>query len=80
MNPQTQKTLIMSGVLAIVVTILVMVNTPTPQDIARERNKGLQFFKILIVSFVICSIVVYIMSDNDQNSMMTNIIKGEPDF
>lgn len=80
MSPQTQKVFITAGILAIAVTILVMLNTPTPQEAALHRNKTVHLLKVFVVSFIVCGAIVYIMQDNDQNAMMTNIIKGEPDF
>ena len=80
MNAHTKNVLMTSGILAVIVTILVIVNTPTPQEAALQRNKTTHLIKVFFISFVVCAIVVYIMQDNDQNSMMTNIIKTEPDF
>ena len=80
MTPQTTKVLITAGLLAVAVTIIVMMNTPTPQEAALQRNKTVQLFKVFVIAFIVCGAIVYIMQDNDQNAMMTNIIKGDPDF
>lgn len=81
MNPQTQNLLITAGILGVVVTVLVLVNTPSAMDAQqRKTNKTMHLVKIFVVATFLCGIVLYIMQDNDQNAMMTNIIKGEPDF
>lgn len=82
MTPQTKQILIGSLVLGIFTTIIVMWNTPSIADLRREQrqNQTAQLFKVFILSFGLCALVLYIMQDNDSNAMMTNIIKGEPDF
>ena len=80
MNSQTQKVLITALVLATAVTVIVMVNTPSPQEASYQQNKTSNLIKVFIISFIVCGGIVYVMQDNDHNSMMTNIIKGDPDF
>lgn len=78
--PQTQNLLITASILAVVVTVLVLVNTPSPSEAQTQQNKTSRLFKVFIIAFFLSAIVLYIMTDNDSNAMMTNIIKGEPDF
>lgn len=83
MSPQTQTLLITSGILAAVITVMVLVNTPSIMEVQQQQgkaNKTGNLFKVFVMSFGICAFVLYIMQDNDQNAMMTNILKGEPDF
>lgn len=82
LSPAIRNILLTASILSVVVTVLVIVNTPSSSssDSAKPQNKTGQLIKTFIVSFVLCSLVLYIMYDNDQNAMMTNIIKGEPDF
>lgn len=80
MSPQTQNLLITAGVLSVITTILVLWNTPNPNQYNEKQNKTGNLIKVLLLSFGLCALVLYIMQDNDQNSMMTNIIQGEPDF
>ena len=71
--------LIVAVILAIVVTVLVLWNTP--KQVANEkRSTTKQVFKTFIIAFIVCGIVAYVMQDNEENNMMANIIKGEPDF
>jgi len=76
MSPQTKNILITSSVLSIIMTVIVIWNTPTDKN----HNKKNSFFKVLVLSFIACSFVLYVMLDNDSNAMMTNIIQGDPDF
>lgn len=81
MTPQTKNLLITSGIFGALVTVLVLVNTPTPLEAQqRNSNKSMHLVKVFLISTIMSGLVLYIMQDNDQNAMMTNIIKGEPDF
>lgn len=80
MSPQTQNILITAGVLSVITTVLVLWNTPNPNQYNEKQNKTGNLIKVLLLSFGLCALVLYIMQDNDQNAMMTNIIQGEPDF
>ena len=65
-----------------VVSVLVLWNTPTSgQDVRQQQqNKVGHMIKVILISFGLCALVLYIMGGDDQNAMMTNIIQGEPDF
>lgn len=81
MNPQTKTLLITSCVFGALVTVMVLVNTPSLMEAQqRDSNKSIHLIKVFMVSTIMSALVLYIMQDNDQNAMMTNIIKGEPDF
>lgn len=66
--------------MSVIVAILVLWNTPSHSESEKQGNKTLNLIKVLIISFGLCTLVLYIMQDNDDNAMMTNIIAGEPDF
>jgi len=70
-----------SLIIAIFMTIIVLWNTPSVADVRKgERAKAVNFARVFILSFGVAAATAYFMQDNDCNSMMTNIIKGEPDF
>jgi len=76
-----KKTLLTSVVLAIIVSVLVLMNTPKNIKEYQESKRHMSIIiRTFVISFILCFLVVYVMQDNDSNSMMTNIIKSEPDF
>ena len=75
-----QKVIITTFVFAIVVTVLVLLNTPRSEANSPRPNTSKQVFKVFMVSLVVCGIVAYVLQDNEENNMMANIIKGDPDF
>ena len=72
------KPIIVALVFAVIVTILVLMNTPKRGE--EKRSNAAHVFKTFVVSFIVCGVVAYVMQDNEDNNMMANIIKGEPDF
>lgn len=80
MSPQTKNILVTAFVLSVLVTILVIWNTPSVSEMQKQQRRSPHLLKVFIASFVLTAVVLYIMQDNEHNSMMTNIIKGDPDF
>ena len=76
MPPFIISALIHSAVLA----ILVLVFTRRGIQDDMKQSSSARVFKVFIVSLITCTLIAYILYDNESNNMMTNIIKTEPDF
>jgi hypothetical protein len=59
-------------------TIIFFWNTPANNE--RQPHRTAQLVRVFVFTLIISGITLYIMTDNDSNAMMTNIIKGDPDF
>ena len=69
-----------SLVLSTVVTILVWLNTPVPQD-GEAKAIGKILLRTFIISFlVIYAIFYFVQTDTKGEDVIQNIIKTEPDF
>jgi hypothetical protein len=66
--------------LSILVTILVWLNTPIPQD-HEARSTGRILLRTFIISFLVIYAIFYFMqTDAKGEDVIQNIIKTEPDF
>lgn len=75
-----QHPLVVGGIFAVAVTVLVLLNTPKSYSQEERRSMVKTVFKTFVMSFVVCGVIAYVLQDNESNNMMTNIIKGDPDF
>lgn len=82
MTPQTKLILSTSLIIAIFMTIIVVWNTPSASELRKKERQSmtLNLIKVFVLTFGVTCLTLYFMQDNDTNAMMTNIIKGEPDF
>lgn len=82
MDQHLKVILTSSLIIAIFMTIIVLWNTPSVSEVRKgeRNNKAVNFARVFVLSFGVAAATLYFMQDNDCNSMMTNIIKGEPDF
>jgi uncharacterized membrane protein len=62
----------------VVVVVLVLINLPRTKE-ENQMTKG-RVLKIIIMSFIVCALISYLFQDNDNDNMMSNILKSEPDF
>lgn len=65
---------------AIMCIIVLMCMPKTKYDGDGNTNPRVHFLKLFILAFCASFGVLYLTQDTDSNTMMTNIIKGEPDF
>ena len=72
------KPIIVAVIFAVIVTVLVLMNTPKRGE--ERRSNAAHVFKTFFIALIVCGVVAYVMQDNEDNNMMANIIKGEPDF
>jgi hypothetical protein len=69
-----------SLILSVLVTILVWLNTPVPQE-GGDRSTGKLLLRTFIISFVVLYAIFYfIETDTKGEDVIQNIIKSEPDF
>jgi len=68
-----------SLILSTIVTILVWLNTPVPQE--GHQSTGKLLLRTFIISFIVLYAIFYFMeTDSKGEEVIQNIIKTEPDF
>lgn len=74
--------LVSASIMSLIVTILVLLNTPYENyDKSDFRKRPITIgIKAFIISFVITFTILYFISDPPQKNVMKNIIQTEPDF
>lgn len=74
--------LVSSTIMSLIVTILVLLNTPYENYDKKDfRKRPITIgIKAFIISFIVTFAILYFISDPPEKNVMKNIIQTEPDF